>query len=162
MEHFDKASCSLALKVLSTVSGGLFAGAALYVDCVEAPARRTHDAALAITIWKPSFIRAKNLQTKMCLISVASSFGVYFSMRGSGKCPMPWLVAGTTMFAIIPYTLIFIRPVYTELLETEKCISVKGDSWITENLNYWSKLHSVRTVVSLGAFTLMAYALSKS
>ena len=70
MIDLNKLNCGLALRVISTVSGGIFAGGALYVDFVEHPARMTHDAASAITMWKPSFERAKKLQVRYFLVLI--------------------------------------------------------------------------------------------
>lgn len=64
LSNFDRTTCGLALKVLSTVSTGLYAGSAFYVSFVDNPARMTHDPVSAITMWKPSFVRAKRMQVK--------------------------------------------------------------------------------------------------
>lgn len=62
----------LALKMVSAMSTGLFTGGALYVSCVDSPARMTHDAASAITMWKPSFVRAKNIQVTPISLQVCN------------------------------------------------------------------------------------------
>jgi len=161
MIDIHKSTCGLALKVLSTVSGGIFLGGALYIDCVEHPARMTHDPTSAITMWKPSFERAKSMQAKMAIMSGLSSLGAYACLRGEADSAMNWLACGSTMLSILPFTLIFIVPLNAQLVETEKCISVKGDDWIKANLNHWQRLHTVRTILSLGAVTFMAYSLTR-
>lgn len=159
--NFDKASCGLALKVVSCVSTGLFAGGSMYISLVEAPARATHDAASAVTMWKPSFIRAQQLQRSIDIVAFSSAFGVYACIRNESKDALIWACAGATMFSIFPFTLIFILPVNNQLMETEKCISEKGNDWIVENLNHWRKLNSVRTLLSIGAFGAIVYCLVK-
>ena len=62
MDKIDKEVAGLGLSLLSTASTALFAGGALYINRVEHPARMTHDPATAITIWKPSFLRAAKTQ----------------------------------------------------------------------------------------------------
>lgn len=59
---FDNGICGTALKVISTVTSGIFVGGALYINMVESPARMTHDPESAITMWKPSFVRARSFQ----------------------------------------------------------------------------------------------------
>ena len=56
-----------ALKLVSTISSGMFAGGALYITLVDQPSRMTHDAISAITQWKPTFVRAASLQVLFAL-----------------------------------------------------------------------------------------------
>ena len=44
---------------------------------------------------------------------------------------------------------------------TWNCSFIVGDDWIERNLNHWRTLHSVRSVISLGALTFMAFALTR-
>jgi Domain of unknown function (DUF1772). len=60
------------------------------------------------------------------MISSLSSFGVYACLRNRTSDAVSWLGAGCVFLSIIPITLIFIRPLNNQLMETEKCISVKG------------------------------------
>ena len=73
------------LKVVSTVTAGLFAGGALYITAVEQPARMTHDPTSAITMWKPSFVRAQSIQVLVLFViySLVSYIIImsYFSFR---------------------------------------------------------------------------------
>ena len=41
------------LELLATLSAGLFAGAAIYIDLAEQPARKQIDTAAALTEWRP-------------------------------------------------------------------------------------------------------------
>lgn len=158
---FDKVHCGSVLKIVSTVGAGMFAGGAFYISAVESAARNTHDPPMAITMWKPSFLRAKAVQSKLAMLSSVSSLSAFACLRNETEDALKWLGAGCAMLSIIPITLIFIRPLNNQLLETEKCISVKGDQWITASLNQWRKLHTVRTIVSLGAFSFMVCTLYK-
>ncbi|XP_057306134.1 uncharacterized protein LOC130644512 [Hydractinia symbiolongicarpus] len=161
LSNFDRTTCGLTMKVLSTVSTGLYAGSAFYVSFVDNPARMTHDPVSAITMWKPSFVRAKRMQGKLVVLSALSSFGVYGCLLGETEDQYLWLGAGVLMASLIPTTLIFMSPLHSQLIETEKCISVKGDEWIIDHLNQWNKLHNIRTFIGLSAFATMVYVLSK-
>ena len=59
-------------------------------------------------------------------------FGVY-SCLPEDSYRLNWLIAGTTMISAIPYTFLFIQPLNSQLVETEKCISVKGISSLQES-----------------------------
>ena len=57
--NFDKDTVGLCLKGLSTITAGMFAGGALYINAVEHPARmEATDMPTALMCWKPSFTRA--------------------------------------------------------------------------------------------------------
>ena len=74
---FDLVQSGSILKLTSTISGGLFAGGALYITLVEQPARMTHDPISGITQWKPSFVRASSLQ--VCFFQTCFFYyGIYF------------------------------------------------------------------------------------
>ncbi len=52
----------MLLEMLSTLSAGLFAGAAIYISLVEHPARLECGTSLAITEFAPSYRRAAVMQ----------------------------------------------------------------------------------------------------
>ena len=64
MATLDKETIGFGLKLVSTFTSGMFAGCALYVNAVEHPARMTHDMTTAVTIWKPSYLRAIELNVR--------------------------------------------------------------------------------------------------
>lgn len=156
--NIDKNGVEYTLKFISTLTSGIFAGGALYINVVESPARLTHDAETAVKIWKPSFIRARFYMSKCTFVSGLSSIGAWY-LSGKG-CPMKWLLAGGMMLTIAPYTIFFMIPTNDQLLETEKCIE-KGNAHIEEKLVLWNCRHVVRTAISFGAFGYMLYLLSK-
>ena len=43
--------------IIATLAAGLFAGAAIYIDLAEQPARKQNDIAAALTEWRPSYKR---------------------------------------------------------------------------------------------------------
>ena len=65
-------------------------------------------------------------QSNLILVSGLSSLGAYACLREQSDKALGWLAAGTIMLSVLPFTLIFIRPINHELVKTEKCISVKG------------------------------------
>lgn len=161
MFYIPKLCIGAGLKCISTFSCGLFAGSTLYTNMVESPAMMTHDASLAATIWKPSFIRAKKLQNGLVVLSGLCCAGTYGCMRDASPNAVKWLIASSMVLSVIPVTLVFIHPLNCELQDTEKCIS-KGDDWIVDNMNYWRKLNMIRTVISVGAFGYMVWLIANN
>ena len=47
----------MLLEIIATFAAGLFAGAAIYIDLAEQPARKQIDTATALTEWRPSLPR---------------------------------------------------------------------------------------------------------
>ena len=52
-------------EILATLASGFFAGAALYVNFVEHPARLSCGLKLAVTEWRPSYKRATLMQAPL-------------------------------------------------------------------------------------------------
>ena len=60
------------------------------------------------------------------LLSGLSSVGAYACLRGSSDTAVGWLATGSAMLTILPFTFIFIKPVNAQLIDTEKCVNVRG------------------------------------
>src|SRR5258706_8749821 len=72
---------------LATLSCALFAGAAIYVNLVEHPARMGCGAKLAATVWAPSYARATVMQASLAIVSLLSGLAAW--LLGGG---IRWLV----------------------------------------------------------------------
>ena len=155
--NIDRACAVYSLKFASTLTSGMFAGGAMYINMVESPARLTHDGETAVTIWKPSFLRAQYCMSKLTITSGFCSLLAYW--LSEDRHPTKWLLAGGLMLTIPPYTIFFICPTNNELIETEKCIE-NGNSWIEDKLSLWNTRHAVRSAISLSAFGYMLWLLS--
>ena len=61
----DLATTGFGLKAFSTITAGMFAGGALYINLVEHPARmEATDMSTALICWKPSYTRAARLMVR--------------------------------------------------------------------------------------------------
>ena len=134
----------MLLEVLATLSAGLFAGAAIYIDLAEQPARKQIDTATALKEWRPSYKRAAVVQPLLAAVGFLSAVAAWL-MGGS----VWWLLGGVLLVAVIPYTLIIVFPTNNRLL----------DPTIDENpdlarrlLIRWGRLHTVRSIMSLTTF----------
>ena len=134
----------MLLEIIATLAAGLFAGAAIYIDLAEQPARKQIDIATALKEWRPSYKRAAVVQPLLAAVGFLSAVAAWL-MGGS----VWWLVGGVLLVAVIPYTLIIVFPTNNRLL----------DPAIDENpdlarrlLIRWGRLHTVRSIMSLATF----------
>src|ERR1700675_1836142 len=129
------------IEFAAALSAALFAGAALYVNVAEHPARMGLETRMAALQWAPSYRRATKLQASLAVVSLLSGFGVWLLGGGWG-----WLVAAVLVGAVVPFTLVIIMPTNSKLLAPDRDLS---SSETRELLVRWGRLHAVRTLVSL-------------
>ena len=102
----------MLLEVIATLAAGLFAGAAIYIDLAEQPARKEIDTVTALKEWRPSYKRAAVVQPILAAVGFLSAIAAWL-MGGS----VWWLVGGLLLIAVIPYTLIIVFPTNNKLLD---------------------------------------------
>jgi uncharacterized membrane protein len=137
---------------LATLCSGLFAGAALYVNLAEHPARMGRDTRVALEVWAPSYALATRMQAPLAVVSLLAA-GIAWWCSGSSV----WLVAGILIGSVVPFTLIVIMPTNRALL-APACDPGSADTRAL--LVRWGRLHAVRSVLSLLALVLMAWTLA--
>lgn len=138
--------------MIATVCAGLFAGAAIYINLVEHPARIECGMDLALREFGPSYHRATIMQVPLAGIGFAAALTTWLTGRTSW-----WLWGGILLVVVIPYTLIAILPTNKKLLDPS--LNENPQS-ARELLIRWGRLHAVRTLLSLAAFLIFAYLLS--
>lgn len=140
--------------LVAPVAAGLFTGASVYVTVVEHPSWVECGPALAIKHFGPSTRRAAVMQGLLAVIGLVA--GVVAWGQGSGA---GWLVGGLLLAAMVPFTLIIIKPVNHRLLDPE----LKPDSAEARDLMIrWGRLHAVRTVAGVVAFVVFVGMLVRS
>ena len=131
---------------------GLFAGAALYVNLVEHPARMECGTELAATEFAPSYRRATVLQVSLALIGALCGTLGWFWDRS-----LSWLIAAGLLLSAVPFTLFFMLPTNKQISDPSlDRRSGKAHLLLTR----WGRLHAVRTVVSLAALVLFLMLLA--
>jgi uncharacterized membrane protein len=133
-------------EVIATLTAGLFAGAAIYIDLAEQPARKQIDTAAALTEWRPSYKRAAVLQPLLAAVGFLSAVAAW--LLGASVW---WLVGGILLVAVIPYTLIVVFPTNNKLLDPT---IDKNPDLARRLLIRWGRLHTVRSVMSLAALLI--------
>jgi Anthrone oxygenase len=127
-------------KLLSTLCCGLFAGAAIYVNLVEHPARMKCGVQFAVKEFAPSYHRATAMQVPLAAIGFVCSVVAWLT-----GAKFWWLIAGVLLIMVIPFTLIFIFPVNKQLVSP----NVSNDPTRAQQLlSQWNRLHAVRSALS--------------
>lgn len=139
------------LQVLATFFAALFAGAALYINLVEHPARLGLETSIAARQWAPSYQRATWMQAPLALLSFFAGAAAW--LMGGG---VAWLVAAVLIGAVVPFTFIVIMPTNHKLLASDRDLSSLETRALLEN---WGRLHAVRTGLSLLATMLCLWLL---
>jgi Domain of unknown function (DUF1772) len=140
-----------AFEFLAVICGSLFAGAALYINIAEHPARMLLETRVAALQWAPSYRRATWMQAPLAVVSSIAGVAVWFTGGSAG-----WLVAAVLIGAVVPFTFIVIMPTNHRLLATDLEL---GSAETRALLKRWGSLHAVRTLLSMGATGLYVWLL---
>ena len=134
---------------LAIVSTSLFAGAALYINVAEHPARMRLETRNAVRQWAPSYQRATLMQAPLALIGLAAGVAAWLSGAG-----VTWLAAALLIGTVVPFTFIVIMPTNKRLLAPD--LDLDSDA-TRALLKRWAVLHAFRTALSLAATTLFVW-----
>jgi hypothetical protein len=139
------------LEMIAVLSAALFAGAALYINVVEHPARMGLETRVAALQWAPSYKRATWLQAPLAVLSFLCGIGAW--LLGAG---VAWLVAAVLLGLVVPFTFIVIMPTNHKLLTPGRDLSSEETRAL---LVRWGQLHAVRTMLSLAGTLLFVWLL---
>jgi hypothetical protein len=81
------------LKFVATLTAAIFAGAAVYINLVEHPARMTLDTKSAALQWATSYSRATWMQAPLALLSLVTGLASWLLGGGIGWA-MSWPTTG--------------------------------------------------------------------
>jgi hypothetical protein len=143
------------LRILSLVAvlcAALFAGAALYINVAEQPARLTLDTRSAVAQWAPSYLRATWMQAPLAVVGLVCGVAVWMMSGAAG-----WLVAAVLIGLVVPFTFVGIMPTNKSLLLRGRDLDSPDTRALLER---WGRLHAVRTALSLAATVLYLSLLS--
>jgi uncharacterized membrane protein len=144
----------MLFETVATLSAGLFAGASIYINIVEHPARIECGTNLAIKEFAPSYRRATAMQASLAAAGFLAAVAAWWT-NGSYW----WLVGGIILVAVIPFTLLVIFPTNKKLLDP----SLDKNSELASTLLVrWGRLHAVRSLLSLAAFLIFVYLLRRT
>jgi hypothetical protein len=129
------------MEFLATITAAIFAGAALYINLVEHPARMHLDTKSAALQWAPSYRRATWMQAPLALISLLTGLASWWLGGGYG-----WAIAALLIGAVVPFTFLGIMPTNHQLLAPARDLASEETRAL---LDKWVRLHAVRTALSL-------------
>jgi hypothetical protein len=126
---------------LATMCGTLFAGAAIYINLVEHPARMGLGTKAAAAEWAPSYKRATVMQASLAVLSFVSGVAAWLLGGGIG-----WFAGATLIGLVVPFTFIAIMPTNHALLAPGRDLASPETRTL---LKRWAWLHAVRSVLGL-------------
>jgi hypothetical protein len=138
-----------AAEFMAVLSCTLFAGAAIYINLVEHPARMGCDTKTAVTVWAPSYKRATVMQASLAIVGFLA--GVVAWLLGGS---LLWLVGAVLLGLVVPFTFIGIMPTNHALLAPGRDMSSPETRALLEK---WGWLHAVRSVLSLLASLVLVW-----
>jgi hypothetical protein len=95
------------VEFIATFTAAIFAGAALYINLVEHPARMALDTKSAVLEWAPSYRRATWMQAPLALVSLATGLASWWVGGGAA-----WAIAALLIGAVVPFTFLCIMPAW--------------------------------------------------
>jgi uncharacterized membrane protein len=135
---------------LALVIAAVFAGAAVYINIAEHPARRSLDDQSMLTQWKPAYKRGFAMQASLAVAGFLLGLLAWWQTGA-----WFWLAGALVLVANWPYTLLVMMPVNNTLMSTDPA-SAGPES--RELLERWARLHAVRTALGFAATLLFLAA----
>jgi len=129
-----------------------FAGAAIFVNVAEQPARLALDDRAALIEWQRSYNRAAPMQAGLALVAALLGFWVAWQTRD-----WRWLAGALLILANWPYTLLVIKPTNDSLhaLKLEQ-----ADAQARQRIVSWGHLHGGRSALGVVATLMFLWALA--
>lgn len=130
-----------------------FAGSAFYIGFIDTGVRDSlRNPRTQLTQWANMYKRAA---PTMAFLAAGTALAALKAFQTS-KEPL-WLIGGLTMFAIIPYTVLFMRGLNNELKHEDRysgdVIDITKRDGIIAKLKTWANLHRVRfALAAVAAF----------
>ncbi|HJZ74126.1 MAG TPA: DUF1772 domain-containing protein [Vicinamibacterales bacterium] len=138
------------IELVAVLACTWFAGAAIYVSAVEHPARLSCGVEIARRQWAPSYKRATVMQASLAILAGLS--GIVRGLQGGDPI---WGIAATLILAVVPFTLVVIRPTNNRLLDERPD---RRPEETLQLLRSWGRLHAVRAALSVAASILFIWA----
>ena len=132
------------------VVAAVFAGAALYVNVVEQPARLSLDDRSLLREWKPSYKRGYAMQAPLAILGFLLGLLAWWQ---TGL--WTWLAGALIMIANWPYTLLVIMPTNNRLMQMDADAAGTDARRLIEK---WARQHAVRTGLGFAAVLSFLWA----
>ena len=142
----------MLLGQFALTTAAMFAGAALYINIAEQPARLGLDDKNLLAEWKPSYAHGFDMQA-----SLAMNSGLLGLITAWLTGDWRWVAGAVLILANWPYTLLAIAPTNKKL----KAIAANDAGPASRAmLLTWGRLHAVRTMFGIAATLAYLWALN--
>ena len=135
---------------LALIAAAAFAGAAIYVNVAEQPARLVLDDRAMLAQWKRSYHNASVMQTGLALVACALGVIAFFLSHD-----WRWLLGALLILAPWPWTIFVIMPVNRRLKATAPD-AVQSDT--RASVEHWGRLHAGRSAFGIAATLVYLWA----
>src|SRR5262245_8384951 len=135
---------------LTILAATLFAGAAVYINLVEHPARLSCGTEIAARQWAPSYHRATFMQVPL---AIGATIGGVVRWLQTGD--ILYVCGAVTILAVIPFTLLVIMPTNRKLLLPGRDLASRETRSLLER---WGRLHAIRSALSITASIILIWA----
>jgi hypothetical protein len=142
------------LALFGLVAAALFAGAALYVNVVEQPARLVLPPPELLSEWKPAYRNGTRMQAPLAGVGSVLGAAAWWQTGVTA-----YLLAGLLMLANLPWTFLVIFPTNGKLEATPV---EAADASTRALIVRWGRLHAVRTGFGLVATAFFVIGLASS
>ena len=135
---------------LALIAAAAFAGAAIYVNVAEQPARLVLDDRAMLAQWKRSYDNASVMQAGLALVACALGV-IAFVLSHDWR----WLLGALLILAPWPWTIFVIMPVNRRLKATAPD-AAQSDT--RASVEHWGRLHAGRSAFGIAATLVYLWA----
>ena len=135
---------------LALTTAALFAGAALYINVAEQPARLGLNDAALLQEWKPAYKRGTAMQAPLAVLGFVLGIAAWWQSGHVG-----WALGALLMVANWPFTFFALMPTNNRLIGLDVAEAGPQSRAMIER---WGSLHAVRTALGVAAALVFLFA----